>query len=125
MPVVHRSEASRWQASLADASGPSAGISEIGSVVTAITRPAPILTTAASRPCPGPTSTSSRAAPRCGATMRSNSSGVIFPSEVMRILLPVHRHRLPAELRGLDVQPAHALHVADHARYRDVLREQG
>jgi len=45
--VVQASVASRWQARRAETRGPRAGTSESGSVVTAITRPAPILTIAA------------------------------------------------------------------------------
>src|SRR5262245_57099996 len=51
-----------------------------GSVVTAITRPAPIFTIAASWPARGPTATSARAAPRCGAIRRSNAAGESLPS---------------------------------------------
>src|SRR5258705_541789 len=39
MPLVHRSEASRWPASRAESAPPNAGIRDSGSVVTAITRP--------------------------------------------------------------------------------------
>src|SRR5262252_2866186 len=80
MPVVHRSDATRWHASRAERSTPSAGMTESGSVVTAITRPAPIRTIAASWPARGPTATSGRAAPRNGATSRANASGESLPS---------------------------------------------
>src|SRR5262252_4545639 len=80
MPVVHRSDAIRWHASRAERSRPKAGITESGSVVTAITRPAPMRTIAASCPARGPTATSGRAAPRYGATRRAYASGVSFPS---------------------------------------------
>ena len=83
MPLAHRSDASRWQASRAESSGPNAGISDSGSVVTAITRPAPMRITALSQPTPGPSSTSSRRAPSCRAIVRSNSAGVILPSGVV------------------------------------------
>src|SRR5262249_55097056 len=79
-PVVHRSDAIKWHASRAERSRPSAGITDSGSVVIAITRPAPILTMAASCPARGPTATSGRAAPRNGATRRANASGESLPS---------------------------------------------
>src|SRR5262245_11289416 len=80
MPLVQRSDASRWHERRADAAAPSAGINESGSVVTAITRPAPILTTAQSLPVPGPTSTSARDPKSAGAITRSNSAGESLPS---------------------------------------------
>ena len=80
MPLVHRSEASRWQASRAEAAGPRHGITESGSVVSVITRPAPSRTTAQSPPTAGPTSTSGRAAPRWGAIRRSKTAGESLPS---------------------------------------------
>src|SRR5439155_25431602 len=82
MPLVHRSEASRWQASRADAAGPRHGIIESGSVVSVITRPAPSRITAQSPPTPGPTSTSARVAPRCGAIRRSKAAGESLPRAV-------------------------------------------
>jgi len=80
MPLVQRSDARWWQESRAEAAAPSAGSSESGSVVTAITRPAPIRTTAQSVPSRGPVRTSGREAPSLGAMTRSNSEGVILPS---------------------------------------------
>src|SRR3989442_3387112 len=79
MPLVQRSEATRWQESRAEAAAPSAGMSEIGSVVSASTRPAPIRITAQSCPIRGPTSTSSRTPLSRGAITRSNSPAPSLP----------------------------------------------
>src|SRR5262245_54724716 len=80
MPLVQRSDASRWQESFAESAAPSAGMSESGSVVSASTRPAPTFTTAQSCPMRGPTSTSGRAAASAGAITRSNSACESLPS---------------------------------------------
>src|SRR2546422_631959 len=79
MPLVQRSEATRWQESRAEAAAPSGGMSEIGSVVSASPRPAPIRITAQSCPIRGPTSTSSRTPLSRGAITRSNSPAPSLP----------------------------------------------
>jgi hypothetical protein len=88
MPLVQQSEASRCAASRAEAAGPMHGITESGSVVIAITRPAPARTIAQSPPTRGPTSTSARAAPSAGAIVSAKTAGEILPSAALLPVLP-------------------------------------
>src|SRR5262245_56665928 len=113
IPDVHASDASRWQASHAESTGPIAGTSDSGSVVTTMTRPAPALMIAASRPMPGPSTTSSRRAPRRVAIRRSNSACVSFPRDGVATTHSLASEPAPTETRlpnyGEPLDAAHAL----------------